>query len=144
MAPAEVTALASWTTPAQQGLFAAMHPADQRHGLAVVATLRDSGQAEPDLLLAGLLHDAGKGRTGVWPRVAWSLGEKYGSWVWRSGALVPGMGAPLDRLRHHAERSARLAEAVGCPRRTVELIRNQAAPIDAEYGVALLLADEAN
>ena len=136
--------LATWTTPAQQGLFASMLPADQRHGLAVVRTLRDLGHTDRELLLAGLLHDAGKGRTGVWPRVAWSLGERYGRWVWTVAALVPAMGTALDRLRHHAENSARLAAAVGCSDRTVELIRNQASPLDAEYGAALLSADDAN
>ena len=121
-----------------------MQPADQRHGLAVVATLLDAGHSDRDLLLAGLLHDAGKGRTGVWPRVAWSLGERYGAWVWRTAEVAPTMRAPLERLRHHAENSARLAAAVGCSDRTVELIRNQAAPLDAEYGAALLSADDAN
>ena len=43
-----------------------MHVADRRHGLDVVATLRGDGVTEHDVLVAGLLHDAGKGDTGVW------------------------------------------------------------------------------
>ena len=61
--------LASWTTPAQRRLFDTMHVADQRHGLDVVASLRAEGVKDRDVLLAGLLHDVGKGDTGVWPRV---------------------------------------------------------------------------
>src|SRR6266545_1718839 len=87
--------LATWLTAAQLGLFESMHPADQRHGLDVVATLRAGGVEDRSVHLAGLLHDAGKGRTGVWPRVAFSLGEAYGSWVWRLAARLPGMATGL-------------------------------------------------
>ena len=143
MSASELVGLATWISREQLALFDSMHPADQRHGLQVVASLRAAGHDEPDLLLAGLLHDAGKGRTGLLPRVAWSLGDRYGAWVWRGAALLPGMGDALERLRHHAERSARLAASAGCAERTVELIRNQGAPVDPVLGRALLLADEA-
>lgn len=136
--------LAAWLTPAQLELFDSMHVADRRHGLDVVATLRAEGATDRDLLLAGLLHDAGKGRTGVLSRVAWSLGQRYGRWAWRVAALVPGGRAAIDRLRDHAEASARLAAAAGCSPRTTALIRDQDAPRDAEFGELLRLADEAN
>jgi hypothetical protein len=142
--PEERAALASWTTATQQALFDSMHVADRRHGLDVVASLRADGVTEPDALLAGLLHDAGKGDTGVWPRVAWSLGEAFGAWVWRVAGVLPGFGAALERLRVHAETSARLAAAAGCSARTVDLIRYQDAPRDPEFGELLRLADEAN
>jgi hypothetical protein len=144
VAPAEEMALANWTTPGQRALFRSMHVADQRHGLDVVASLRAAGQTDPDLLLAGLLHDAGKGQTGLWPRVAWSLGEAYGGWVWSVAGVLPGMRRALARLRDHAERSASLAETAGCSPVTVELIRHQAEPRDTDLGRALRLADEAN
>jgi hypothetical protein len=136
--------LTTWLTPAQLALFDSMHLADQRHGLDVVATIRAEGAADEDLLLAGLLHDAGKGAgVGVWARVGWSLGERYGTWVWRLWGAVPGMNRQLERLRTHAERSAELAAGAGCSRRTVDLIRHQSAPEDA-VGRRLLVADEAN
>ncbi|HVA87437.1 MAG TPA: hypothetical protein VNF73_14120 [Candidatus Saccharimonadales bacterium] len=144
MRPEERAALASWTTPAQARLFEAMHVADQRHGLDVVARLRAEGVTDLDVLLAGLIHDAGKGNTGLWPRVAWSLGQAYGRWVWRIAGLVPGAGPSLERLRVHAERSAELAAEAACAPRTIELIRNQDAPRDPEYGELLRLADEAS
>jgi hypothetical protein len=131
-------------TPAQLDLFDSMHVADRRHGLDVVATLRAAGVTDPEVLLAGLLHDAGKGETGVWPRVAYSLGQAYGPWVWRVAAVVPGWRSALHRLQDHAETSARLAAAADCSARTVELIRHQDAPIDPVAGRALQLADEAN
>ena len=142
--PAERAELATWITPTQLALFASMHLADQRHGLDVVAWLRADGVESADALLAGLLHDAGKGSTGVWPRVAYALGDHYGQWIWRVAAVLPGFGRDLERLRTHAETSAELAAAAGCPVRTVELIRNQEAPRDPEFGARLRLADEAN
>jgi hypothetical protein len=143
VAPEERAGLASWLTPSQLDCFDAMHVADRRHGLDVLAALRADAIDDPDVLLAGLLHDAGKGGTGVWPRVAYALGQRYGSWVWRVARVLPGFGPALERLREHADASAALAEAAGCSARTVELIRHQDAPIDP-VGVRLQLADEAN
>lgn len=140
---AELAALEAWTTPAQHALFASMPVADQRHGLDVVARLRAERVDDPDVLLAGLLHDAGKGHSvRVWHRITWSLGERYGPRVWGAARRIPGFAGPLDRLRDHAEISAQLAARAGCPERTIELIRHQAEPSDPEYGRLLRLADE--
>jgi hypothetical protein len=144
VAPEERAALATWITPAQLALFDSMHVADRRHGLDVVTSLRAEGVMEPDVLLAGLLHDAGKGNTGVWPRVAYALAASYGQWILTVTRWLPGFAAALLRLGTHAETSADLAAAAGCPPRTVELIRFQEAPIDPEFGELLRLADEAN
>jgi hypothetical protein len=121
-----------------------MHVADRRHGLDVVASLRAAGPPDPDLLMAGLLHDAGKGDVGVLPRIVFALGQRYGRWVWRVAAVLPGWRGAMDRLHNHAEASARLAAAAGCSPRTVELIRHQDAPEDRDAGERLRLADEAN
>jgi len=59
-------------------------------------------------------------------------------------SMLPGFGPALERLRTHAETSAAMAAAAGCSPRTVELIRNQDAPLDPEFGELLRLADEAN
>ncbi len=142
---AERAEVEGWLTPREVDLFRSMHRADQRHGLDVVASLRSEGHREPDLLLAGLFHDASKGRgVGIWPRVAWSLGEHYGTWIHTVAGDLPGFRGAFDRLRDHAERSAELALAVGCSMQTAELIRHQAAPVDGVAGEALQLADEAN
>jgi hypothetical protein len=142
--PDERAALVAWLSPAQLALFDSMHIADRRHGIDVVATLRHDGVMEQEVLLAGLLHDAGKGDTGVWPRVAYALGQMYGPWIWRVAGILPGWTVALGRLAEHAETSAALAAAAGCSARTVELIRHQDAPIDPVAGRALQLADEAN
>ena len=144
VAPDERDRLADWLTPRQLDLFDSMHVADRRHGLDVVATLRADGVTEPDVLVAGLLHDAGKGDTGVGPRVAYSLGQRYGHGLWRAAAIVPGWRAALRRLETHAETSAELACAAGCSARTIALIRFQDEPRDEEFGELLRLADEAN
>jgi hypothetical protein len=134
-----------WLTPQQLALFDAMHPADRRHGLDVVMALRVAGHDDQDLLLAGLLHDASKGpAVGLGPRVAWSLGEHYGGWVWRGAAILPGYRKALARMRDHAADSARLALHAGCSAVTADLIRNQARPLDLVAGVALQHADEAS
>src|SRR5688572_7082580 len=142
--PAERSELEAWLTDPQLALFDDMHVADRRHGLDVVATLRAEGVTDPEVMLAGLLHDAGKGHTGVWPRVVYSLGQAYGHWTWRVARVLPAVAVGLTRLRDHAETSAALALAAGCTPRTVELIRHQEAPIDPDVGQLLKLADEAN
>jgi hypothetical protein len=144
VAAAERDALVSWLTPAQLELFDGMHVADRRHGLDVVATLRADGISEPDVLLAGLLHDAGKGNVGVLPRIVHSLGQAYGPVLPSLVRPLPGMHAALDRLADHPERSAVLAGAAGCSPRAIDLIRWQEAPHDPEFGERLRLADEAN
>jgi hypothetical protein len=145
VAEAERIALRDWLTPAQQDLFASMHRADQRHGLDVLRSLRERGHDQPELLLAGLLHDCGKGRwVTVWHRVGWSLGQRYGRRVRRLGERLPGFGRAYANLDGHAARSAELAMLAGCNELTVELIRRQHEPTDTPLGEALRLADEAN
>jgi hypothetical protein len=144
VSPAERSTLADWLTPVQLDVFDAMPTADRRHGLEVVAWLRSRGATETDLLVAGLLHDSGKGpAVRLLHRIAWSLGEKYGAWIWRSAGVLPTFRRALGQLHDHAERSARLAERAGCSPRTVQLIRHQNEPTD-EAGRLLHEADEAN
>ena len=135
--------LAAWLRPAELELFDSMHVADRRHGLDVAAVLRRGGVRDRDVLAAAVLHDCAKGDTGVLPRVAWSLGEAYGPWVWRAARVVPGWRAALARLETHAEASAELVDAAGLPPFAVDLVRYQADPRDPRYGAAFRAADEA-
>ena len=144
VAESERRDLAGWLSATEIRLFDAMHVADRRHGLDVVARLRASGVTDGEILVAGLLHDCAKGDTGVLPRIAYSLGQRYGAWIWRVAGLVPGWRVTLERLRVHAEASAALAAAAGCSPRTVELIRHQDDPIDPVACEQLRLADEAS
>ena len=144
MNPVEREEVAGWLRPAELALFDAMHVADRRHGLDVVAHLRNGGVTERDVLVAGLLHDCAKGDTGIGPRIAYSLGSRYGTPAWRLAAIVPGWAAAMERLRIHADASAELVRAAGCSERTVDLIRHQERPVDPDAGERLRLADEAS
>ena len=143
---AERSELAAWLDDERLlALFDSMHRADQRHGLDVVTSLRGAGLDDRELLLAALLHDCSKGPGVRLPhRVAWSLGEHYGEVVLTFLGRVPGFNRAFERLRRHADDSARLALAAGCSERTAELIRHQADPVDPVAGAALRLADEAS
>jgi hypothetical protein len=145
MSAAERADLTTWLTPAQLELFDGMHPADKRHGLDVLASLRRAEHSETDLLLAGLLHDCAKGRSvGLWHRVGWSLAERYGARIAALLARLPGFSAAFEVIADHPRRSAELALAAGCSRRTAELILHQDQPIETDLDRALRLADQAN
>jgi hypothetical protein len=135
--------LAAWLRPEELALFDAMHVADRRHGLDVVAVLRRSGVRDRDVLAAGLLHDCAKGDTGALPRIAWSLAEAFGPRVLSVARRVPGWNAALDRLAGHADASAELVARAGLPPFAVELVRHQAEPRDPRYGALFHAADEA-
>lgn len=122
-----------------------MHPADRRHGVDVMASLRRSGHDDPELLLAGLLHDAAKGpETRFSHRIAWALGERYGPRALRVAERLPGFREALERIRHHPQRSAELALAAGCSPVTADLIRHQQEASHEGAAGALKLADDAN
>jgi len=143
--PAERAGLATWLTPAQLALFDGMPVADRRHGMDVLERLHTLGSDDRDLLLAGLFHDAGKGRSiRLWHRIAWSLGERLGPWVQQLAARLPGGGDAMARLRDHADRSAVLALAAGCGMRAAGLIRGNAPPADVAAAALLHAADEAS
>jgi len=144
VSPLERSALITWLDPRQLALFDAMHVADRRHGLDVVAVLRAEGMTEPELLVAGLLHDCGKGHAGLVSRVLVSLEQAHLGWPARAASAIPPMRRTLQRLRDHAELSAGLAAGAGCSERTVELIRWQDDPRDPVAGERLRLADEAS
>lgn len=144
VAPAERAGLAAWLTPAQLALFDGMPVADRRHALDVVARLRARRADDRDLLLAGLFHDAGKGRSiRLWHRVAWSIGERLGPRALRLAARLPGGADAMARLGDHAARSAALALAAGCGPRAAGLIRGDAPPADAPAVALLHAADDA-
>lgn len=140
----ERESVSAWLSPAQLALFDSMHVADRRHGLDVVAALRAAGEQDTEVLLAGLLHDAGKGDTGLLPRVVHSLDQAHIAIAGVAIGWLPGMRAARARLRDHPAVSARLAAAAGCSERTVELIRWQEDPRDPIAGERLRLADDAS
>ena len=101
-------------------LFDAMHVADRRHGLDVVAHLRGgrprrittcSGGPAPRL--------RGKGHTGVWPGSPSRWASAYGPWVWRRRRRRPGLGGRAGaaaRSRRAHRPSSRPAPVAATPR----------------------------
>lgn len=106
-------------------LFESMSARDQRHSLDVYRTLREQGCRDQHLVMAALLHDAGKGRLAgvrvrLWHRVAYVLLSTGAPWVLRR--LASGRSG-LAALHRHADRGAVVAEALGAPAEVVEIIR---------------------
>ena len=73
------------------------------------------GTSEPEVLLAGLLHDAGKGNVGLVPRVIHSLGQANMTWVARTADWLLA-DAPIARA------AARPRRDVGADRRGRRLL----------------------
>lgn len=126
----------------ERAVFESMTPRDQQHCLAVYRKLLDEGNDDRDLLVAALLHDAGKGRIELWHRVAYvvlaAATPGLLDRVVRPGE-GPGWREALYRCHHHPELGAELARDAGSSDRVVRLIREED---DALLGT-LHAADEA-
>ena len=129
-------------------LFESMPTADRRHGLDVAGRLLRSGDDDPDLLGAALLHDAAKGhRMRLWHRVAGVLLAAFApSLLRRLADPDPSSWRhPFHLYLHHGPRSADLAVASGCTPRLGSFIRGVAATEDdARLLAALRTADDAS
>jgi hypothetical protein len=119
-------------TPAQLDLFSRMQPGEQFHSLEVYSKLVESGENNPDLLAAALLHDAGKTHypLKLWERI----------WIVIGNALLPHLvqqwskanisgpkraafwKRPFIVAEHHPAWGAELAFQAGSSPRTISLI----------------------
>ena len=127
-------------------LFAAMQPADQRHCLDVYRRLRADGEDDPDVLVAALIHDAGKGgdsarRIRTWHRVAYVV---LGTLP--SGALdriARGDGG-LACLHRHGEATLQIMRSAGASERIIRLLEGmESGGSDDPRAARLLAADDA-
>lgn len=134
--------VAAHLTAAEQRLFHSMELRDQRHALDVFRALKSSGQRDPSLLAAALLHDLGKGRIKLWERVAFVLLRAVSPGLLRRFARADDTGwqGGLARMLDHAERGAALAEAAGSTAETARLIRLHRSPPGDDALLALLQA----
>lgn len=133
MTTADQAAISAYlSTPQLRQLFARMDPVDQQHALAAFNALRRAGETNADLLVAALLHDAGKSLTRVrlWHRVlVVLLGTLLPDWLPVLASAPPGSWRyPLAVYCNHPALGAELAAAAGATPLTVRLIRRHQSP----------------
>lgn len=113
--------------PELYSLFTSMGRGEQAHALRVLAHLKSSGENQPELLCAALLHDVGKSRQPLrlWERVEIVVGrsilpQQAATW----GAGQPsGWRRPFVVAAQHPEWGAEMAAQAGAAPLVVELIR---------------------
>jgi len=150
-APLDLSEARETLTPAQVALFLRLQPGEQAHSLEVFQRLRLEGETGPDLQTAALLHDVGKSRfpLQVWERVWIVLARKllpgrFQAWGAAQGALdeLPWWQRACAVAAQHPAWGAELAQAAGCSRRAVSLIRRHQdhTPLDPQNEEDQLLA----
>ena len=127
-----------------------MRASEQAHGYFVFETLKNSGQTDPDLLAAALLHDVGKilYPPSLVERVTVVLGNfffRQNTIRWSDGPPT-GLRRPFVVAIHHPAWGANLARQSGASSRCVDLIRRHHDPIanDDPLLAALQAADDKN
>jgi putative nucleotidyltransferase with HDIG domain len=116
-----------YLSPSQVILFRRMQRSEQFHAFRMLEQLKASGQTDPDLLAAALLHDVGKALypLSIIERAIIVLGnhfflQKVTTW---SEEGPNRLRRPFFIAAHHPEWGAELAKQAGASLRTVELIR---------------------
>jgi hypothetical protein len=123
-------------TPQQMERFEQLPAFDQQHLCRVASHLRANGVTDPDVLVAGLLHDIGKSdgvRQVRFPdRVGKVLFKRIapGKLAGIANRYPDGYFCGLALTVRHPEVGAGIAHELGCSDRTCWLIRNHEAPTD--------------
>jgi len=150
--PLDESAAAQVLNPQLLELFRRMRRSERLHSLTVMQALRSAGHADPDLLVAALLHDCGKAR--------WPITLPGRTLVVLVKALSPGLAArwsqgsprgwrrPFVVAAYHAQWSAEDMAAHDAAPRAVALARRHqdefSGPPETEEDRLLLLLMEAD
>jgi hypothetical protein len=143
-------ALLPHLTSSQILLFGRMQPFEQTHAYQVFQRLKASGQTDPDLLSAALLHDVGKilFPLSLLDRIVIVISKRFfhsKTRHWSEGTPTR-LRRPFIVAAHHPDWGANLAKQAGASSRTVELIqRHQDNRYDDDpYLTRLKSADDEN
>lgn len=120
--------LQPYLTPTELVLFQRMQPSEQFHAYQTLTLLQASGQTDPDLLTAALLHDVGKilYPLSIFDRVIIVLGKTLfpgAAQRWAQGA-PRGLQRPFVVAARHAGWGADLVYRAGTTARAAEFIRH--------------------
>jgi putative nucleotidyltransferase with HDIG domain len=120
-------AVLAYLTPAQFSLFQRMQPSEQEHAYSICRSLEITGQSNPDLFTAALLHDVGKilHPLSIFERVMVVMGKylfRGATRRWAAGT-PRGLRRPFVVAANHARWGAELARQAGATPLAVDLIR---------------------
>lgn len=122
--PDDLALARAWLALPLLDLFLAQHPRDVVHGASTARLLLEGGHGAPDLVVAGFVHDVGKGSQRRLDRVAYVLA----AWAGLERRLAAdhsrfALRRAVFRSLHHSERGAAMLEAAGATARVVDLTR---------------------
>jgi hypothetical protein len=127
-APVDLRGVQAFLGPQLTELFERMHPAEQEHSYRVYSTLLAQAESNPDLLMAALLHDAGKSRRplSLPERVIIVLASKIVPGQverWGSGVSpARGLLGAFQTAKQHPAWGAQMAAQAGASPLTCDLI----------------------
>lgn len=123
----------NYLSTAESELFGQFQESDQWHAYRVFNTLKETGQSQPDLLTAALLHDVGKTKINlsVWDRTLivaadFFIPSKAKSWGQADGRSWK---RPFVVRSQHARWGAGMAQSAGSSALTIDLIRRHQDPL---------------
>lgn len=111
-----------WLPEPLYELFAAQHPRDVVHSARTALWLLERGHDDPDLVIAALLHDIGKGRQRRADRVAWVLAETTRLTRMAAARSRFEVRRAMARSATHSETSAAAMRAAGASETAVSLV----------------------
>ena len=128
--------------PEELRCFRALQGREQRHAVDVLVHLQAHGSPSHDLLVAALLHNAGKGPLHLYERVAYTLLAMFTPALLDRIAAAGGRGFRLAVAvqRDHPARGAEVLAAIGVRPRVLELVRgHHDAPAGGDAELAALI-----